>query len=71
MMGLCVLALIALPPIIGLLFHWQHANPHEGEFNWSIQGQDDALAGCPKRYKEWVDLPDGGAILIGCWGDGP
>lgn len=42
---------------------------HIGEASWSIQGKDDAIEGCPTRYHEWIDLPDGERVLIGCWGD--
>jgi uncharacterized protein YxeA len=66
---LIVIALLVVPVLISAGVHWHKYNLHVGEASWSIQGQDDAIQGCPRRYHEWVDLPDHGRVLIGCWGD--
>jgi hypothetical protein len=63
------LAIIVGSVLLSATFHWHPYNVHEGEATWSIQGNDDALRGCPHRYKEWVTLPNHSAVLIGCWGD--
>lgn len=36
-------------------------------FNWAIQGQDGAIAGCPGQYRMTVNIEQH-PILVGCWG---
>ncbi|HUD11128.1 MAG TPA: hypothetical protein VMS08_01855 [Candidatus Saccharimonadia bacterium] len=69
MKGICVGLFFALVCATAIFQQRQQRQQRQKGFNWAIQGQDDAIAGCPHRYKEWVSLPNGGQVLIGCWGD--
>jgi hypothetical protein len=36
-------------------------------FNWAIQGQDEAIKGCPAQYRQTV-ASNGVVYVLGCWG---
>jgi hypothetical protein len=57
--------------IVAIAVLWQPIFDHPpvpSTFNWAIQGQDDAIRGCPDRYSSWVEI-DGHRYLESCWGE--